>query len=371
MPPPGNPACRSSECRSSSSTRPASRNGSAWVRIAMDHVRPPERAGATGKVVLAHDGRRRRDRGLGVATEGLGVGRGDWVARWDHRCRDDGRRTAKPATATTMTAATASNGLRLVFTWESLHGGATRVAAADARSGRRPRRGRGRATCVGPSVNQWSRTRSMSRSLVMPSDLPTTVGPSVRLEGGPHGAMGVMESGAGRPGRDAERLGDLGRGVARGSGAARGSPAGRAAAGGTRVRAGPDRRRESRSSGAAGPSTGSTRRFAVRRRSRVAWPMQTLMRRRWSHASKRSGSRRPRRSRQAITSASCRASSARSTSRRIRWAIANSRSTRGADQVDEGLLVAALCRLDEIAIHPSTVRAPVWRPSGTPVHTYR
>ena len=37
----------------------------------------------------------------------------------------------------------------------------------------------------------------------------------------------------------------------------------------------------------------------------------------------------PRRSRQAITSASCRASSARSTSRRIRWAIAKSRSHRG------------------------------------------
>ena len=47
----------------------------------------------------------------------------------------------------------------------------------------------------------------------------------------------------------------------------------------------------------------STRRFAVRRRSRVAWAMHTLMSRRWSHASKRPGSRRPRRSRQAITSA--------------------------------------------------------------------
>jgi hypothetical protein len=53
-----------------------------------------------------------------------------------------------------------------------------------------------------------------------------------------------------------------------------------------------------------------------------------LTRRRWSHASKRSGSRSPRRSRQAITSASWRASSARSMSRRIRWAILNSRSVR-------------------------------------------
>ena len=49
----------------------------------------------------------------------------------------------------------------------------------------------------------------------------------------------------------------------------------------------------SRSSGAAGPSTGRTRRFAMRRRSRVAWAMQTLTSRRCSHASNRSGSRRP------------------------------------------------------------------------------
>ena len=38
--------------------------------------------------------------------------------------------------------------------------------------------------------------------------------PGVRLEGGPHGAMGVVESGAGRARRDAEGLGNLGRGVA-------------------------------------------------------------------------------------------------------------------------------------------------------------
>ena len=56
--------------------------------------------------------------------------------------------------------------------------------------------------------------------------------------------------------------------------------------------------------------------------------MQTRMRRRWSHASNRYRSRSPRRSRQAITNASCRASSARSTSRRIRWAIAYNRSLR-------------------------------------------
>ena len=57
--------------------------------------------------------------------------------------------------------------------------------------------------------------------------------------------------------------------------------------------------------------------------------MQTLIRSCWSQASNRSGSRSARRSRQAITSASWKASSARSTSRRIRCAIANSRSARG------------------------------------------
>ena len=33
----------------------------------------------------------------------------------------------------------------------------------------------------------------------------------VRLEGGAHGAMGMVESGAGRAGRDRQRLGDLAR----------------------------------------------------------------------------------------------------------------------------------------------------------------
>ena len=39
-------------------------------------------------------------------------------------------------------------------------------------------------------------------------------GTGVSVECGTHGAMGVMESGADRPGGDAEKLGDLGRLVA-------------------------------------------------------------------------------------------------------------------------------------------------------------
>ena len=54
-------------------------------------------------------------------TAGLGVNDGVSVAVGPPMpAGDDGRRTAKPATATTMIAATASNGLKYVFTWESL-----------------------------------------------------------------------------------------------------------------------------------------------------------------------------------------------------------------------------------------------------------
>ena len=56
----------------------------------------------------------------GDETEGLGVSGGDSVALGPPKPSEDGRRTAKPATATTTIAATASNGLTYVFTWESL-----------------------------------------------------------------------------------------------------------------------------------------------------------------------------------------------------------------------------------------------------------
>ncbi len=201
-----------------------------------------------------------------------------------------------------------------------------RAAALAVRSDRRRRRGCDRARRSDRRRSQASRSHSMSRCCVMPNDLPWPgSGRPPRVRHAWRGVRDGVGNGPYRPGCRASRRSRWAR--TRGSGGARGSPAVRAGAVGTHDRAGPGRRRESRSSGAAGPSTGSTRRFAVRRRSRVAWAMQTLMRRRWSHASKRSGSRRPRRSRQAITSASWRASSARSMSRRIRWAIAKSRSS--------------------------------------------
>ncbi len=86
-------------------------------------------------------------------------------------------------------------------------------------------------------------------------------GASVRVECGPHGAMGVMESGTGGAGRDAEGLGDLGRAhsprkwwstrIARCSGGSLRNPRSRRSRSATL----------SSSSGAAGPSTGRTRRF--------------------------------------------------------------------------------------------------------------
>ena len=44
---------------------------------------------------------------------------------------------------------------------------------------------------------------------------PSDLGARVRLEGGPHRAVGVVQSGSDRARRDAEDLGDLGRGIAR------------------------------------------------------------------------------------------------------------------------------------------------------------
>ena len=169
------------------------------------------------------------------------------------------------------------------------------------------------------SDHQRARGRAGDRCHVRASCRTTSDGdgPSVRLEGGPHGAVGMVESGAGGARRDAERLGDLGRAVARRSGAARGSPVARAAAVGTRGRAGRGRPRERVLIGGRRSVDRQDLRLTMRRRSRAAWAMQVWTRSRCSQASKRSGSRSPRRSRQAMTSASCRASSARSTSRRI------------------------------------------------------
>ena len=53
----------------------------------------------------------------------------------------------------------------------------------------------------------------MSRSLGHAEATFRDRGSSVRLEGGAHGAVGVVESGSGRAGRDAEGLGYLGRRV--------------------------------------------------------------------------------------------------------------------------------------------------------------
>ena len=177
--------------------------------------------------------------------------------------------------------------------------------------------------------------------------------------------MGVVKTRAGRARRGAEHLGDLGRGVVRGSGEARGSPAARVSACGTPVPAGRDRPAEEvvrRRRSVDREARGDWRPGDVRG---VAWSMHTFASDRWIHASNRSGSRRPGRSRQAITSASCRASSARSTSRRIRCAIANRRSTRGADQVDE-------CRPDRHAAPNRRGRGPRHRPCvalvGSAVH---
>src|SRR5689334_4807052 len=85
---------------------------------------------------------------------------------------------------------------------------------------------------------------------------------------------------------------------------------------------------DNRSSGPPGRSSGRARRLLANRRLRTASWRHERTTRRWSHASNRSGSRSPGRSRQAITSASWRASSVRSTSRRIRCAIAKRRSPR-------------------------------------------
>ena len=139
--------------------------------------------------------------------------------------------------------------------------------------------------------------------------------------------MGVEQTGAGGPRRDAERLGDLGRGIAQVVVQHEDRPLiGRQPTKAT-LKLVPIGEGE-QVIGRGRSVDGSSRRLTARRRSRDASRMQTLTRSRRSHASNRSGSRRPRRSRQAITSASCRASSARSMSRRIWIAIPNSRSER-------------------------------------------
>ena len=56
---------------------------------------------------------------------------------------------------------------------------------------------------VGPSDNQRSRMRDSSRSSVMPIVLRLCC-PSLGVEGGAHGAMGVVESRAHGPRRSAE-----------------------------------------------------------------------------------------------------------------------------------------------------------------------
>ena len=108
-------------------------------------------------------------------------------------------------------------------------------------SDRRPRRSACRDPTVGPSLNKASRSRSMSRCCVMPVDLLPDRGSRVRLEGGPHGAMGVIQSGTGRAGAGCRGSRRSPTGRTRGSGAGRGSPAVPAAAVGTRDRAGPGR----------------------------------------------------------------------------------------------------------------------------------
>ena len=203
------------------------------------------------------------------------------------------------------------------------HGG---VAATDVRCGRqrsrRPgqglrsdrRRASGRG-CVRCRVRASCRTTSFDRAA------------SVSFEGCPHGAMGVMETGAGGAGRDAEFFGDLRRGEARVVVEHEDGPLfGRKTSEPTfeLVSIGDPEELV----GCRRPIDRQDRRFVTRRRSRVASAMHWWTRRRCSHASNRSGSRSPRRSRQAITSASWRTSSARSTSRRNRWATANSRSLR-------------------------------------------
>ena len=185
----------------------------------------------------------------------------------------------------------------------------------------------------------------------------------VSFECGAHGVVGVMEAGTDRPRGKSENLGDLGRLVANVVAEHEDRPLVRREPAGSRDRAGLDPRRPAARPERPDRRRGSTYRFVIRLRSLPAWAMQTFVRSRWTQASNRSGSRRLGRSRQAITSASCRASSARSTSRRIRCAIARNRPPRSADQVDECRLIASLCRLDEIAIHRLSRG---WRPSGAP-----
>ena len=234
---------------------------------------------------------------------------------------------ANPATNTTTTTATASAALNHEDMRGSFH---RRRHAGRWRDGARVRRLRRRQGPRPASGRRRARRPGGVRCLDRRSCRSTSqhLGACVRLERGPHRAVGVMQSGADRARRDAEDLGDLRWGVAREMVQGEHDPLVGRQPPESAFELVPVGDRED-SSGAAGPSIGSSRRLATRRRSRPAWRMQTLIRSFWSHASNRSGSRSACRSRQAITSASWKASSARSTSRRIRCAIANSRSARG------------------------------------------
>ena len=172
--------------------------------------------------------------------------------------------------------------------------------------------------CVGPSMSHRSRTRSMSRSRVMPVlrwRSPGRPPRAQRASRGGHGGDGIGPCPPGCRGSRRSRSGRPSKWRST-SKLAAGRKASEAPL--ELVAIGHDRN----SSVVIGMSTGRTRRLSKWRRSRVASARHARTTRRWSQASNRSGSRSPGRSRQAITSASCRASSARSTSRTIRCASA-------------------------------------------------